>query len=249
MSTSAFRETPVIEGHFTSGYTTILQAFAHFDSLKYNNNLLLSTDVDVTASKIADSTSVLAMASINSERQSFGQNLNTSNLLAEAIWNKSHIDFGLDADHVAQTNNIRLKGGVDFSRDSTTITMAPSALKLLEREWSFASDNFTSIRGNEWTFHNLALINKEQSVGLDGQLSDDPDKILSMDVSKLDLSLLNVITGKKFTGVLDGNLKLSNYYKDPSLQNDITIKALTIDEFLIGDVSGRKSLGYVEQKV
>jgi hypothetical protein len=46
--------------------------------------------------------------------------------------NKSHIDFGLDADHVGQTNNIRLKGGVDFSKDSTTIKMAPSALKLLE---------------------------------------------------------------------------------------------------------------------
>ena len=238
----------LIQGSFTSGYTTIFQAYTHIDSVKYNNNLLLNTDVDLTASKIADSTSVLAMASINSERQSFGRNLNTSNLLAEAIWNKSHIDFGLDADHVGQTNNIRLKGGVDFSKDSTTITMAPSALKLLEREWSFASDNFTSIRGNEWRFHNLALINNEQSVGLDGQLSDDPDKILSMDVSKLDLSLLNVITGKKFTGVLDGNLKLSNFYKDPSLQNDITIKALTIDEFLIGDVSGRNQWDTLNRK-
>ena len=149
---------------------------------------------------------------------------------------------------LAQTNNIRLKGAVDFSKDSTTITMAPSALKLLEREWSFASDNFTSIRENEWRFHNLALINKEQSVGLDGQLSDDPDKILSMDVSKLDLSLLNVITGKKFTGILDANLKLSNYYKDPSLQNDITIKALTIDEFFIGDVSGKNQWDTLNNK-
>jgi len=229
----------VIEGNFTSGYTTIFQAFTHFDSLRYNNNLFLNTDVDLTASKIADSTSVLAMASISSESQSIGRNLNTSNLLAEAIWNKSHINFGLDADHVGQTNNIRLKGGVDFSKDSTTITMAPSALKLLEREWSFASDNFMSIRNREWRFHNLALVNKEQSVGLGGQLSDDPAKILTMDISHLDLSLLNVITGKKFTGILDANLKLSNYYKDPTLQNDITISALTIDEFLIGDVSGK----------
>jgi hypothetical protein len=238
----------LIEGSFTSGYTTILQVFTHFDSLKYNNNLLLNTDVDLTASKIADSTSVLAMASINSERQSFGRTLHTSSLLAEAIWNKSHIDFGLDADQVGQTNNIRLKGAVDFSKDSTTISMAPSALKLLEREWSFASDNFTSIRGKDWRFHHLALINNEQSVGLDGQLSDDPAKILTMDISNLDLSLLNVITGKKFTGIVDANLKLSNYYKDPSLQNDITINALTINDFLIGDVSGKNQWDTLNNK-
>ena len=81
----------VIEGNFTSGYTTIFQAYTHIDSVKYNNNLLLNTDVDLTASKIADSTSVLAMASINSERQSFGRNLKTSNLLAEGnLEQKSH---------------------------------------------------------------------------------------------------------------------------------------------------------------
>jgi hypothetical protein len=238
----------VVEGNFTGGYTTIFQAYTHFDSIKYNNNLLLNTEVDLTASKIADSTSVLAMASVNSERQSFGRNLKTNNLLAEAIWNESHIDFGLDADQTGQTNNIRLKGGVDFSKDSTTITMAPSALKLLEREWSFAEDNFTSIQGRQWTFHNLTLINKEQSVGLDGSLSDDPSTILTLDISKLDLSLLNVITGKKFTGILDANLKLSNYYKDPSLQNDITINALTIDEFLIGDVSGKNQWDTLNNK-
>jgi hypothetical protein len=238
----------VIEGHFTSGYTTIFQAFVHADSLAYNNNLLLKTDIDLTASKIADSTSVLAMASVNSEHQSFGRNLKTNNLLAEAIWDKSHIDFGLDADQTGQTNNIRLKGGVDFSRDSTTITMAPSALKLLEREWSFADDNFTSIRDSEWTFNNLTLINNEQSVGLNGRLSNDPSKILTLDISDLDLSLLNVITGKKFTGILDANVKLSNYYKDPSLQNDIAIKALTIDQFLIGDVSGKNQWDTLNNK-
>ena len=238
----------VIEGHFTSGYTTILQVYTRFDSIKYNNNLLLNTEVDLTASKIADSTSVLAMASVNSERQSFGRNLKTSNLLAEAIWNKSHIDFGLDADHTGQTNNIRLKGDVDFSKDSTTITMAPSALKLLEREWSFAEDNFTSIRDRDWTFHNVTLINKEQSVGLTGELSNDPTKILTLDISQLDLSLLNVITGKKFTGILDADVKLSNYYKDPSLQNDITIDELTIDEFLIGDVSGKNQWDTLNKK-
>ena len=55
-----------IKGSFTSGYTTIFQAYSGFDSLRYNGTLFLDTEVDFTASKIADSTSVLAMASVSS---------------------------------------------------------------------------------------------------------------------------------------------------------------------------------------
>jgi hypothetical protein len=76
----------LIEGHFTERlHDHISRPFTHVDSLKYNNTMLVNTDVDLTASKIADSTSVLAMASVNSEQQSIGKNVKTSNLLAEAI--------------------------------------------------------------------------------------------------------------------------------------------------------------------
>lgn len=228
-----------IKGKFTSGYTTIFQAYTGFDSLRYNGTLFLNTEVDLTASKIADSTNVLAMATINSAFQSIGPTLKTKNLLVEGIWNKNHIDFGLDADQDGRTNYVRLKGAVDFLPDSTVISMEPSTLKLLEREWSFASANFMSIKDTDWKFHNLALTNAEQSVGLHGQLSEDPSKILSLTVDKLDLSLLNAVTDKKFTGILDAKVDMSNYYRNPVLQNDINIRDLTINEFLIGDITGK----------
>ena len=228
-----------IEGTFTSGYTTIFQAYTDFDSLRYNKTLFVNTEVDLTASKIADSTNVLAMASISSEHQSFGPNIKTKNLLVEGIWNKNRIDFGLDADQELQTNYVRLKGFVDFLKDSTVISMAPSTLKLLEREWSFTPNNFMSIKGKDWKFYDLALVNAEQYVGLSGQLSKDPSKILSLNVNKLDLSLLNALTNKKFTGILDAKVDMSNYYTDPAVQNDINIRELTINEFLIGDITGK----------
>lgn len=228
-----------IDGNFTSGYTTIFQAYTAFDSLRYNSTLFVNTQVDLTTSKIADSTSVLAIASVNSGYQAIGPNVKTKNLLAEGIWNKSHIDFGLDADQEGQTNYVRLKGTVDFHRDSTIISMAPSALKLLDREWKFSPQNFTSIKDRDWTFHNVALVNAEQSVGLTGQLSEDPSKILSLLIHKLDLSLLNALTDKKFTGIMDARLDMSNYYKDAALQNEINIEDLTINKFLIGNITGK----------
>ncbi|MBA4055706.1 MAG: hypothetical protein C0490_13405 [Marivirga sp.] len=229
----------VIDGNFTSGYTTIFQAFTSFDSLQYNGTLFLKTEVDLTTSKIADSTSVLAMASVTSEYQSIGPNVRTKNLLVEGIWNKNHIDFGLDADQDGQTNYVRLKGAVEFQRDSTVIAMTPSVLKLLEREWSFSPQNYVSIRDRNWTFNNLTLVNAEQSVGLTGQLSEDPSKILSLLINKLDLSLLNALTDKKFTGIMNAQVDMSNYYKDPAIQNEINIRDLTINKFLIGDITGK----------
>jgi hypothetical protein len=238
-----------IKGKFTSGYTTIFQAYTGFDSLRYQGNLFLDSEVDFTASKIADSTSVLAMASIVSDRQLIGPKLRTKNLLVEGIWNNNLINFGLDADQDGQSNYIRLKGKVEFLHDSTVITMAPSSLQLLERNWSFMPDNYLSVkRGNNWNFHHLALTNVEQSLGVNGELSEDPSKILSVDIRNLDLSLLNVITTKKFTGIADAKVEMSDFYNAPSLQNDVNIKDLTVNEFLVGDVTGRNQWDTLQNK-
>lgn len=237
-----------IKGTFTSGYTTIFQVYTSFDSLRYKETLFLNTEFDLTASKIADSTSVLAMASVISERQTVGPQLRTKNLLVEGIWDKNKIDFGLDADHEGQSNYIRLKGAVDFMQDSTLISMAPSTLRLLEREWKFMPDNFLSVKGKDWRFNKMSLTNAEQSIGISGQVSDDPSKILSLIIQKLDLSLLNVLTNKKFEGIVDAKVEMSDYYGNPSLQNDINIQDLTINAFLIGDVTGKNQWDTVRNK-
>ncbi len=229
----------VIRGIFTSGYTTIFQAYAGFDTLRYNDILLLKSQVDLNASKISDSTNVLGVISIASDNQKIGPNVKTKKLLIEGIWNKNHIDFGLDADQDGQNNYVRLKGSVNFLQDSTQITMEPSTLKLLERDWHFANENYLTIDGGDWKFHNMALVNAEQSVGLAGQISADPTKLLSLVINKVDLSLLNAISTKKFTGILDARVDMSNYYTTPSIQNQLQIRGLTINEFAIGDVTGK----------
>jgi hypothetical protein len=227
------------QGKFTSGYTSILQAYASIDSMQINRSLFLNTDLDLTASKIADSTSILAMASVNSGRQIFNPNFITQNLAGEAIWNNNHIDFGIDGDQEGESNYLRLKGAVDFLKDSTQLKILPSTLKVLQEVWDFDPENLITISRNEVKVESLSMRNENQFVSANGYISHDPEKKLSVEVNDLDLSLLNPITGRNIKGTLDALFDLTNYYSDPYLQNDIHIDSLTVDQFLIGDITGK----------
>lgn len=229
------------EGKFTSGYTTIFNGYTQIDTLSYNGTTIINTEAEVTASKIADSTAVLAMATINSDYQQINKNLRTKNLLAEGIWSLNHIDFGLDADQDGETNFVRLSGGVDFLEDSTVISMNPSTVRVLERDWTFGRENFVAIRGNDLLFNQLSLVAGNQTVSLHGMLSRDPSKILTLLVREFDLSTFNVLTTTKINGIMDGQVDVSNYYKRPNVQNAISIKGLTVSDFLIGDLAGNNT--------
>ncbi|MEO5603817.1 MAG: translocation/assembly module TamB domain-containing protein [Cyclobacteriaceae bacterium] len=238
----------LVEGKFTSGYTTILQAFSSIDSLAYNKSLFVDTEVELTASKIADSTQVLAMAFVNSDRQFLTKALQTKNLIAEAIWNKDHVAFSLDADQQGQTNYVRLKGALNFLQDSTQLRILPSTIKLLEQTWDFDPNNLITIHRKNIRIKELRLRNADQFVLMNGKLSNNPDEILSLKVSELDLSILNPLTGKDISGTLNATFLLNNYYHDPQLQNDLKIDSLTLDNFLIGDITGKNLWDPVQKK-
>jgi hypothetical protein len=229
----------LVEGQFTSGYTTILQAFSRMDSLAYNKTLFVNTDVELTASKIADSTDVLAMLFVDSDRQYFTKEFGTRDLIAEAIWNKNKIAFSLDADQQDQTNYVRMRGELNFLSDSTQLRILPSTVKILEQNWDFDPNNVITIFKDEVYVRQLKVHNNNQYVLIDGDLSRDPEKTLSMTINELDLGILNPITGRDISGTLNAVFHLNDYYAEKQLQNEITIDELTVDNFLIGDVTGK----------
>lgn len=238
----------MIEGKFTSGYTTILQAYSTIDSLAYNKSLFVDTEMELTASKIADSTHVLAMAFVNSNRQFLTKALQTKNLMAEAIWDENHVTFSLDADQQDQTNYVRLNGDLHFLSDSTQLRFLPSNIKILEKTWDFDPNNLTTLHGKNIRIEELKLRNADQYVLIAGNLSNDPNETLSMKVSELDLSFLNPITGRDITGTLNALFLLNDYYAAPQLQNDLKINDLTVDKFLIGDITGKNLWDRIERK-
>ncbi len=227
-----------IEGKFSNGLTSILQAYTNLDSITFQGKHFLATEIEFTGSKIRDSTNVLAMLSILSEKQQLSKTFNTKNLLLEGIWNKDHINLDLDLDQDGVNNSIRLKTEIDFLKDSTKIKVLPSQINALDKQWKVDQANYVNIKGKEIEIHQLKIHNEDQYILLDGSVSEQEDKSVSLNVENLNLNILNVLVTEKISGIADGEIKAKNLYHNPYLQNNIRVKDFTINDFLVGDITG-----------
>jgi hypothetical protein len=227
-----------VEGSFTNGYTSRLQAFSRIDTVSYNGKYFIDNEIEFSGSKIRDSTRVLAVLSLESHRQQLAQNFATKELFAEAVWDEDHIDLGLDFDQEGTTNYVRLQSEIDFLEDSTKIKILPSRLNVLEKAWQISAENYTLVKGSEWQIHNLKLFHNNESALLNGTISKDATEPLVLTLSNFDLQILNSISPSKLGGIIDGFVEVKGLYGEFALQNNVTIKNLEVDKFLVGDVTG-----------
>lgn len=227
-----------IEGSFTNGFTSRLQAFTQIDTIEVAGKKIINTEIEFAGSKIRDSTRALAVLSVNSKRQEIASNFITKNLFTEAVWDEDHIDLNLDFDQEGTTNSVRLLSEIDFLSDSTRIKILPSRFQILDKEWRVSNDNYAMMKGKEWLIRNLKIFNGEESLLLDGNLSSDPKQTISLLLTNLDLSILNAISTSTLSGIVNGRAEVKDIYQDVYLQNNITINDLVVDKFLVGDVVG-----------
>lgn len=234
----ALSKNTLIEGRFSNGFTSIFSAYTAVDSLTYAGKLFTENDIEFNGSKIRDSTNILAMLTFNSRNQSISKTFNTKDLIMEAIWNKDHIETGIDFNQVGYENYVRLKAAIDFLNDSTRIKILPSQIKAIDKIWQVSPQNFTLTNGEEWSIHHLALNNATQQILVEGDISRNPQKALQLKVTNFDLSFLNTISEENFYGILNGSAEARDLYANPYIQNDLTVSDLTINDFLIGNITG-----------
>jgi hypothetical protein len=227
-----------LEGNFSNGFTSLLQAFAKIDTITYQGKKFIDNEIEFSGSKIRDSSSVLAMLTIDSKRQEISKAFITKNLFSEAIWNKDHIGLILDFDQEGTTNFARIQSEIDFLTDSTRIKILPTEFQVLDKKWQISQQNFILQKNKEWKIKNLKLFNGDESLLLDGFISESPEQSLTLLLTNLNLNVLNSISSSKLSGIVNGNIEAKDIYNEIFIQNNITIKELTVDEFLVGNVNG-----------
>jgi len=227
-----------IEGKFSNGITSSLQAFTQIDTVTYQGKEFYNNELEFSGSKIRDSTTALVMFTVQSRKQKITKAFKTSNLFSEIIWDKDHIDFNIDFDQDSTSNFVRLQSEIDFLNDSTRIKILPTRINILNKEWSVNPNNYSLVKGKEWEINNVELTHESESIRMAGYISDNPNQSLRLSLTNLNLDVLNSISSSKFGGIVNGNFEVKNVYHDLYLQNQLNIKDLEVDKFLIGTVVG-----------
>jgi TamB, inner membrane protein subunit of TAM complex len=227
-----------VAAEFNNGQLSIMHAYSHVDTIRYEDKIFFQNEIEFSGSKLRDSTEVLSVVTLNSETQDLSKALKTKNLVLQGIWNGDHVDVDVDVDQVGNNNLIRLKSEIDFLPDSTKFKILPSRIVVLEREWRVDQKNYALVSGREWQIHDLRIHHEDQLISLDGFISEQVDPLLKLTISNLNLDILNTLSTEKFKGTVNGTINARDLYRNPYVQNNVSIVDLTINEFLVGNITG-----------
>src|SRR5690606_4313706 len=182
---------------------------------------------------------VLAAFYIFSKNQQLKSGINFHNFSLEAIWNESVVDLNIGLDQLQTDSYARLTSTIDIAEDSTTIVFEPSDIKLPERHWKFDKDNFISISRDDVRVKNVMLYNENQFLSANGNINQNPEDFLYVEVNELNMNFLNALDLREFEGTANGLMAFNGFYDHAGTKGGLKIRDLHINKFLIGDIVAR----------
>ncbi|MFD2034704.1 translocation/assembly module TamB domain-containing protein [Belliella marina] len=227
----------IIEGAFYQTPTnTIFNFFSSVDSIYYDGNFFFDTNLDFNTSKLANSQEVLASFYILSKQQVLTNGLTFNNLGIEAIWDESKIDLTYNQEQLSSQSYFNLSLEIQIFPDHTSVVLEPSELKILDKIWRFEEDNQITISNNLIEFDNIKLLNENQFISLNGNISPDPEQILALQIKDVNLDFFNTLSIKEFEGTANGLFALNDIYGVLGVNGNINISDFEINNFLVGNI-------------
>lgn len=238
-----------LTGEFASGNTTRFAVYSKIDSLFYQGNELYRNELDLSLSKLVDSSNVLATAYATSGAQNFRNSFKTENFSFEGYWNEDRIDFSSFVAQKGNSNKLSLNGSIAMNENNKRLVFQDSYMEVLDDRWVISDTSSIDFNKEDLTFNYLRVYNNTQAITLQGNFSSSEDKQASLMIDNFKLNNLNPLLNYKLNGVLDGIVKVRNIYKDLDLSGGVSVKAFSIDNFVFGDVTGTADWMEVEKQV
>jgi len=243
-----FSEEIIIEGNFKHGYTSILNLNTYADTIQIDKELFVGNLFDLNASKIADSTNVLASIYVSSDLQRYSNKAKTQNLISQTIWDRNEIGFNFSIQQEGLESYADLFGEIVFLPDLTVITLNPSDLQVLNEKWEIIVNNAITISGKEIGFQNVGLQKSEERILLDGGLAENPVIPLTLEFTNVELSNFDPVLTKKLRGAGNGYFKVKNYYNDMLFETNLVVSDFSINDFLVGNVFNKSEWDNTNEK-
>ncbi|WP_255502059.1 translocation/assembly module TamB domain-containing protein [Algoriphagus sp. AK58] len=233
----------ILEGAFyQTPENTVFNFFTSIDTISFQGNTAFGTNIDFNTSKIINSKDILASFYVYSKVQKVGEDLNFKNLGMEAIWDQTNLDLLISLDQDSTQSKARIEAETKFSTSGTTLKFKPSLLRVLNRDWQFDPENSVTLSQGEVMINKLFVSNENQSLGLDGKISQNPDQSLDLTIQQVGVDLLNTVTPYKFEGLADGSFKISSLLDQAKVDGRLFIEDLEINDFPIGEINAETTL-------
>ncbi len=238
-----------VEGNFANGLTSIARINSQIDTIVFRNYHFYGNEIDISTSKLADSSDVLASTYLFSRHQQLSTAPPSDSLALEAIWSGKNIDFEGTIAQANNTNLADLKGDLWFRPGRIEVQFKPSYFRILNNEWHITANNLIDIRGREVTFSNLAVSNQNQMITLEGSVSESLNEDAELTLREFDLRTLNPLLAHQLRGVVNGYINIRDFYNSVNLESELKIEELVVDNFLIGDIDGVAKWESSDQRV
>ncbi len=106
--------------------------------------------------------------------------------------------------------------------------------------WHLYGKNHMSINNKDITIQNLMLGDEQQSIKIDGKISESPFDKLILNFNHFNISQLDFLTASNdidVDGIMDGNIELIDLYKSPNFITDVKILGICFNKDKLGDLN------------
>lgn len=219
------------------------------DTLKIGDYQLNQSVLSLQGSKELGGPGVSASLFFQSRKQQLNFLTPTENLKIDGLWDQDKINFLADIKQVGEDNLAHLNGQWKIEKNGFNLKFKDSFFKILGQNWEIDPRNNLYFGQNNFTAQNVNLISQNQSILVDGDLSEDSTAVLSLSANNVKLNTLNPLFTIKMDGNLNASLKIKDWFKNSQIEGWTTIDSLYFGNLKIGNMVGFGHYNPLEKKM
>jgi len=169
-----------------------------------------------------------------------GNSFDVYNTRLNAVALNNNIDFSLGVDDANSKNKYFLAGLVSQPSAGTyTIQLKPDSLLLNYQKWTVTPNNLITISPDNISANNFVLQSGDQRLSINSP-ADRGQQLLVIDFSNFRLATITGFVKADSVladGLINGNVRLSNFLKQPNFTSDLTINDLSLRNDTVGNLA------------
>jgi len=150
-------------------------------------------------------------------------------------------NIGWDDGPELSSNEAFIEGVVDAKQYPLIETrIFENRIVINDSTWIFNQDHLVSIDTSAIGFRDLAISGENQSIKINGTISEDPEDIVDVDFNNFFLSHFSFFFKNKgfdLKGAISGDASMFGLYQDPNFITDLNIKDLYFNDVLMGEAN------------